>query len=197
MSKRQSKENGDTKPIVDMKLHIRTVASELMTEKGIKETSLKDIAKKAGISQGTLYYYYSAKEDIIYDIADYNLTQITDGLLAWIDADNTDVSPEQILKEVFEKILGAETRGKLHLYLLSDAVISNNALTEKFKERYNDWRKMLEYGLNKVLSKDENKDSLSCLILATLDGLIIQNIFCSESIPVEEIVKLIMKTQLK
>lgn len=197
MSKRQSKENGDTKPIVDMKLHIRTVASELMTEKGIKETSLKDIAKKAGISQGTLYYYYSAKEDIIYDIADYNLTQITDGLLAWIDADNTDVSLEQILKEVFEKILGAETRGKLHLYLLSDAVISNNALTEKFKERYNDWRKMLEYGLNKVLSKDENRDSLSCLILATLDGLIIQSIFCSESIPVEEIVKLILKTQLK
>lgn len=197
MSTRQSKENGDPKPIVDMKLHIRTVASELMTEKGIKETSLKDIAKKAGISQGTLYYHYSAKEDIIYDIADYNLTQITDGLLAWIDADNTDISPEQILKEVFEKILGAETRGKLHLYLLSDAVTSNNALTEKFKERYNDWRKMLEYGLNKVLSKDENRDSLSCLILAALDGLIIQNIFCSESIPVEEIVKLILKTQLK
>lgn len=193
MPTRQSKEKGDTRPLMDMKLHIRTVASDLMAEKGVKETSLKDIAKKAGISQGTLYYHYAAKEDIIYDIADNNLKQITDGLLAWIDDDNTDIPPEQILKEVFEKILGAETRGKLHLYLLSDAVTTNNALTEKFKERYSDWRKMLEYGINKVLNKEENSNSLSYLILAALDGLIIQKMFDSETIPVEEIVKLILK----
>nr|WP_312577739.1 TetR/AcrR family transcriptional regulator [Sedimentibacter sp.] len=196
MVKQVAKKEEGTKQLIDMRLRILNVASSLMIEKGVKETSLKDIAKEAGMSKGTLYYYYSAKEDIIYDIADQNLKQITEGLLAWIDDANTDVPPVQILKEVFEKILGAETRGKLHLYLLSDADTTNSAITERFRERYADWRKTLEYGLNKVLpKKKENNEVLSFLILAVLDGLIIQKMFGTDNIPVEKIIKLIMSTK--
>lgn len=185
-----------TKQLIGMRLRILNVASSLMIEKGIKETSLKDIAKETGISKGTLYYYYSAKEDIIYDIADQNLKQITDSLLAWIDDTSTDVPPDQILKAVFETILGAETRGKLHLYLLSDAVTTNSSIAARFRERYANWRKTMEYGLNKVLSnKKENNEVLSFLILAVLDGLIIQKMFGADNIPVEEIVKLIMSAK--
>jgi len=181
---------------VDMRQHILSVASGLMIEKGVKETSLKDIAQEAGISKGTLYYYYSAKEDIIYDIANYNLKQITDGLLAWIDDANTDAAPEQILQTVFEQILAAETRGKLHLYLFSDAGTTNTALKEKFKEQYKEWRKTLKYGLDKVLSSQSNKNEvLSYLILAALDGLIIQKLFGTEAIPIEEIVKLLVSAE--
>ena len=176
---------------VDARQKILRAAGDLMTEKGIKETSLKDIAKKAEMSAGTLYYYYSAKEDIIYDIADNNLKQITDGLLDWIDRVDEGTSREQILKTVFEKILAAETRGKLHLYLVSEAVTANGALKQKFVDRYEDWQKTLLLGLNKVL-KDDADDSLSYLILATIDGLIIQNMFHDGSIPIDGIVKLIV-----
>lgn len=182
--------------MVDMRLHILTVARDIMTEKGIKETSLKDIAKKAGISQGTLYYYYSAKEDIIYDIAENNLKLITDGLLALAADDNTSLPPEQILKTVFEKILDVETRGKLHLYLLSDAGVTNNALSEKFKERYNEWRKMLEYGLGKILPySNENSEDVASVIIAMLDGFVIQKMLCGDNIPIDEAVKMIINAK--
>jgi len=164
-----------------------------MIEKGIKETSLKDIAKKAEMSTGTLYYYYSAKEDIIYDIADNNLMEITDGLLNWIDKVDAETSREQILKTVFERILAAETRGKLHLYLISDAGTANSSIKQKFIERYADWRKILVLGLNKVLmNSDAANNSLAYLILATIDGLIIQSMFSDGSIPMDDIVKLIV-----
>ena len=178
----------------DARQKILHAASELMTEKGIKETSLKDIAKRAEMSAGTLYYYYSAKEDIIYDIADYNLKQITDSLLDWIDHIDAETSREQILKTVVEKIIAAETRGKLHLYLISDAGTSNGALKQKFIERYEDWRKTLVFGISKVLHNDEETNtSLAYLILAAIDGLIIQNMFRDEPIPIDSIVKLIVK----
>lgn len=181
---------------VDMRRHILTVATGLMIEKGVKETSLKDIAQEAGISKGTLYYYYSAKEDIIYDIANQNLKQITDGLLARINDAKTDAAPEQILKEVFEQILGAETRGRLHLYLLSDAGTTNTALKAKFKEQYKEWRKMLQDGLDKVLPSQSRKNEvLSYLILAALDGFVIQRLFITEAIPIEEIVKLLVSPE--
>ena len=178
-----------------MRQKILHVAGNLMIERGIKETSLKDIAKKTEISTGTLYYYYSAKEDIIYDIADNNLKEITDGLLDWIDHIDAETSREQILTTVFEKILGAETRGKLHLYLISDAVTANGALKQRFTERYADWRNTLALGLNKVLKNGATaNDSLAYLILAVIDGLIIQNMFNNEDIPIDGIVKLIVNT---
>jgi AcrR family transcriptional regulator len=190
MSKRETKNQS-----IDMRQRIMHAASNLMMEKGIKETSLKDIARKAGISAGTLYYYYSAKEDIIYDIADINLKRITEGLLNWIDHVDAGTSREQILKTVFERILAAETRGKLHLYLISDAVTASGALKQKFTERYAEWRKTLALGLNKVLkSYAEADDSLAYLILATIDGLIIQQMFNDEAIPIDGIVKLIVNT---
>jgi len=190
MSEMESK-----KQSVDMRQKILFAAGDLMIEKGIKETSLKDIAKKAEISTGTLYYYYSAKEDIIYDIADNNLKEITDGLLDWIDKVNAETSHEQILTTVIEKILAADTRGKLHLYLISDAVTANGVLKQRFMERYTDWRKTLAFGLNKVLKNGATADdSEAYLILAVLDGLIIQNIFNTEPIPIDGIVKLIVNT---
>lgn len=177
-----------------MRLHILTVASSLISELGIKETSLKKISQEAGISKGTLYYYYSAKEDIIYDIADRNLKQITDELIAWVDNVNANVFAETILKTLFKKILEAETRGRLHLYLLNDAVLSNDSLAEKFEKQYNDWRETLIFGLNKVLSKNGDNIALSYLILALLDGLVIQKMFGVKDIPVDDIVDLIIST---
>lgn len=184
----------DPKPTVDMKSHILTVASGLISELGIKQTSLKRISKEAGISQGTLYYYYSAKEDIIYDIAERNLNQITDELMAWVDDVDDHVLVETILKTLFEKIIEAETRAKLHLYLLNDAITDNKSLAEKFEKRYKNWREMLTDGINKVLpKKNGNHEALSYLILALLDGLIIQRLFGTKDIPLDEIINIIIK----
>ena len=182
-------------PIIDMKSHILTVASRLISEQGIKETSLKRISEQADISKGTLYYHYSAKEDIIYDIADRNLKQITDELMAWVDDTHADVSAEEILKTLFKNILEAEIRSKLHLYLLNDAITSNRSLANKFIKQYNDWRETLVSGIDKVLpKKDGDNIALSYLILALLDGLIIQKMFGTNDIPLDEIIEIIINT---
>jgi len=179
----------------DMRRKILDAAGELMIEKGVVETSLKDIAKKAGMSAGTLYYYYSAKEDIIYDMADQNLKQITDGLLNWIDGINAETSRERILTTVFEKILAAETRGKLHLHLISEAGTANGALKQKYAERYAEWRSMLQLGIDKVIRQSgPDCDAFAHLILAALDGLIIQKMFAKEPVPVDGVVRLIVRS---
>jgi len=177
---------------IETRLRILRIAGDLMMEKGIKETSLKDIAREAGMSAGTLYYYYSAKEDIIYDIAENSLKQITEGLLNWIERVDASTPREQILKTVFESILAAQTRGKLHLYLVSDAGTVNSALTQKYKEQYENWRKTLVFGLKKVLrTETEAVEALAYMILATIDGLIIQSMFSDRRLPLDEIARLI------
>lgn len=193
MAKENLGKNREIVPVVDMKSHILTVASSLISELGIKETSLKRISQEAGISKGTLYYHYSAKEDIIYDIAEKNLKQITDELIAWVDDADANVLAETILKALFENILAAEARAKLHIYLLNDAITANSSLAEKFEKQYDDWRETLVFGINKVLPKKNGDNlALSYLILALLDGLIIQRMFGTKDIPIDEIINIII-----
>ena len=185
----------DTKgQLISTRQSILDAASSLIAQKGVKDTSLADISKEVGISKGTLYYYYSTKNDIIYDIADIHLKQITDELLSWINNIEHNVAPEDILKVVFERISTAETRGKLHLYLISDAVTSNEPLKQRFREKYKEWRIALEDGLRKVL-KNRTADYrvLSYIILAALDGFTIQWRLGEEKIPIDGIANLLSK----
>lgn len=182
----------ETKQSIDIKQNILTAACNLIIQKGVKETSLKDIAAEVGISKGTLYYYYSAKEDIIYDIADSHMQKITDELIAMIDDMNHELAPEEIFKTLFEKIVLAETRGKLNLYLISSAITNNESLRSRFNDRYEEWRKALEDGTRKVLSnKGIDYRVLSYFLLAALDGLIIQRLLGAKNIPFDDIAKLL------
>jgi len=50
------------------KLKIERAALRLFTRKGFHGTTVREIAKKAGVSMGKLYIYYDTKEDIFIDL---------------------------------------------------------------------------------------------------------------------------------
>lgn len=178
--------------IQDMKSHILSVASAIISKKGVKNTSLKDIAQQAGISKGTLYYYYSAKDDIIYDIADCNMTKISNELLNLIEYANSNISPKEILQALFEKILSDETNGRLHLYLLNEAITTNQELALRFQIRYASWRETIKQALHKVtINKDLQEEAFSYIIIALLDGFIIQNMIGNTQVPIQDIIQMI------
>lgn len=177
----------------DKKEDILASARKIIALKGIKETSLGDIAKDLGISKGTLYYYYSAKADIIYDIADNHLNQISNELLIWINKINDTLSKEEILTTVIDRLLEAEERGKIHLYLLGDAITGNQSLKNRFNQRYAVWRKNIEEGLKKVVSNHyKNHKLVAYLILLIIDGLTIQKLLGQVDLQVVELSKMIM-----
>jgi len=53
------------------KLKIERAALHLFTRKGFHGTTVRDIAKKAGVSMGKLYIYYDTKEDIFIDLVNH------------------------------------------------------------------------------------------------------------------------------
>lgn len=46
------------------------IAEQLFLENGYEETMVSDIVKKAGIAQGTFYYYFKSKEAVLDEITD-------------------------------------------------------------------------------------------------------------------------------
>jgi len=69
------------------KIKILESAVELMTIKGYKNASLREIAKEAGVSNPTIYNYFPTKEKILYAYIEQKL-----------------IETEQVLKEIEDPI---------------------------------------------------------------------------------------------
>lgn len=175
------------------KQKIMDTATRLFLKQGASETSLAAIAKELGISKGTLYYYYPSKNELIFDITERHMNQITGDLLSWVESIGKDKDPVDVLEYVFKTILGAETRGKLHIYLIHEAISGNAALRKRFRETYKEWRRMLEYGLDKVMKGKDDHKVRAELILTVIDGALIQHMLGVRANPLRDIISPIMK----
>ncbi|MDA3896306.1 MAG: TetR/AcrR family transcriptional regulator [Desulfobacteraceae bacterium] len=162
--------------------------SRLVVQKGIEKTSLADIAEEAGISKGSLYYYYASKNELIFDITEAHINQISKNLFTIIEESKGNADWEELLKILFERILAADTRGRLHLYLVQQALNDNDDLKQRFRKKYQEWKLMITEGFSMLEPKISNHKVLSSLIIAALDGFLIQSLLELETISGDEFV---------
>ena len=55
---------------------IERAALELFVENGVTETSIRDIAREAGVSQGAMYNHYASKEALVWNLFAENFSEI-------------------------------------------------------------------------------------------------------------------------
>jgi len=51
-------------------------AARLFKEKGYNSSTLRGLANKAGIKGGSIYHHYSSKQEILYLIMEYTMTNL-------------------------------------------------------------------------------------------------------------------------
>lgn len=176
----------------NMKQTILLEATNLITKNGIKNTSLADIAKAVGISKGTLYYHYASKDEIIGDIADAHLNIITHAVLSCVQNVGTEDSRDEIIKSILDKISTIEGTGRVHMYLICEAITTNDSLRERIMINYIEWRKTLKSEIEKTFNSNISADPLSFLLVSIVDGLVVQSLLKTEKIPFEGIAEFLI-----
>jgi TetR/AcrR family acrAB operon transcriptional repressor len=182
---------------IDNRKRIIDKATELFIEQGAQETSLSDIARALEISKGTLYYYYSSKADLIFDVTDIYMERLTTSLLDWVkELDGN--PPENVLEVLFTQVFAAKTRGKLHIYLIHEAITHNEQIKQKIQQAYGRWKEMLREGLQIAFGDSiENPREYADVILTMLTGGIVHSILDLETIPVDRLITPIMPPQTR
>jgi len=173
---------------IDNRKRILEAATKLFIEQGSQQTSLADIARSLQISKGTLYYYYSTKADLIFDVTDLYMQELTEGLLEWAKSLDKELPPENILETVFKTIIQAQTRGKLHIYLIHEAITHHPALKEKIQSAYRRWKGTLKEGLDAVFGTTIDTQLYANIILTMLTGGIIHTIIGVEMPPLKDLI---------
>ena len=177
------KQNRVTKQNQSMKEKILSASIKLMTQNGINNTSLADIAREVDISKGTLYYHYSSKDDLIFDIADDHLNIISKALLDCLSRINSNFTTEEFLLVVLKNISDIEGTGRIHMYLLCEAIIGNNALRERICIKYVEWRTALENQMLQIIEDKSHAKAASFLLMSIVDGLVVQGLLKAENTP--------------
>jgi len=166
-----------------------------MIERGIANTSLADIAEEVGISKGTLYYYYPSKGELIFDISERHIKHITSKIFSWIEESGKGLQPEEVLRLVFRTIVTSQTRGHIHVYLIQEALTDSPFLKRRFIQEYENWANLIEDGLQKILAAGQDYKLLAGVILAALDGLLLQHLLGVQHVPLDDISRYLLNAQ--
>lgn len=87
----------------NIKYKLHTLCEELWVSQGYKKTSIKELCSQAGISIGTFYSLFSAKEDLFFETAMAIQTRLTQQFLQTVSQGADKGSMAKALKELFRE----------------------------------------------------------------------------------------------
>lgn len=156
-------------------------AAGLLSGRGVAATSLQQVADAAGMSKGTLNYYYPSKEMLIHDVGEEHISELTRRLLDWISSLTRSLSYAQAKEILMDKLFPPDSAGeafaRLHIVLLHEIAMGNASLARRFKARAQEWRAMVEVGALKVLGPQSDKFSdIEQNIFATINSYAIERL---------------------
>jgi len=166
-------------------------ASHLVVQRGLEDLSLTAIARAVGISKGTLYYYYSTKESLIFDIAEKHVRDITDVIFELIDAGGPRSEPEELIRLLFSKHKRNRVRMRLHLNLVCQAMNGNEDLKKRYQETYAYWHARALEALVRLFPTYNDRETLAHLMITIIDGLNVQTMLGMETVSAGDMARFI------
>lgn len=86
---------------------ILLAAAGLFREKGYKATTLRDVAERAGMGAGSMYYHFASKDAILREVLDVGIATIDEAVRAAVAALPADATPAERLREAIRADLRA------------------------------------------------------------------------------------------
>lgn len=177
---------------IDTKKLILKSTEKLISKRQVEAISLQDIATAAGISKGTLYYYYTSKQLILFDLVEMYLNNLYNDFIKWIEDKQKDTSLKRLIYYVLER--GTHNkRTKMHIYLINHSLRdSNDDVRKKFRDKYNNWSDMLK---TKIAERcpDEDAELIADILIALIDGILIREMMDEKTFDFMKIAEFLSK----
>ena len=117
---------------------ILDAALEIFSSNGFKETTIRDIAKKAGVGLGTTFYYFKDKDDLFYSVIFREVEKERKKVLKLLkEIEKNEKNPYKLLKKrLFNSIDTLESNELLNKTLLKDPRLVLTYFKETFHDHY-------------------------------------------------------------
>lgn len=171
---------------------ILRAAETIITNEGISNFTLRDVASQSALSPGTIYYYFKTKDDIIMELMFLHMKSLEEDYIEWINKENLFISPSYFLEIIFYKGIKLFNRSKLHLFIINECIKEKKLLKSQYIDLSNKWKEKLKEGIKKTFNNIDNIDQYASLLMLVIDGLAVQEVL-GNSINNYELIKLLVK----
>jgi len=157
----------------EVKEKIVQAAIESFTQTGFDRTKMEDIAKRLGLSKGTIYLYFKSKEDLFLAICEYNIQKgDKEDAGLFIRKENVASDAEQIYDNIRRREQGND---RVMLEMVAESARNPKLRKAMYELHVKVHEHVMEGVRNKIeqgfLRKDVDAISLAIALVALYDGL--------------------------
>jgi len=176
----------------------------VFAKKGFAKTTINDIAAAAGIGKGTVYEYFSTKEEIIDQSFGFFIRHLELGFQEVLIQEIPAREKLILILGGFSHAMDSDSQELLELMFdyWSEGIKNRDSkglLFDEMNKFYHSYREIfadviIEGMTEGSFRKDINPRSAASMIVGTLDGILVQWILDKDSIDLQDIVKTVVVT---
>jgi AcrR family transcriptional regulator len=175
-------------------------AIKLFAKKGFTKTTINDIALAAGIGKGTVYEYFSTKEEIIHHSFGYFIKSLELDFQEILIMNTAVQEKLSLIFKGFVEFISTDSLGIIEIMFdfWAEAIKNKAAkglLYQDMRQFYQSYREifidLLREGIEKgEFKKEIDTNSVASLIVGMLDGILVQWILDKKRINLEALNKM-------
>ncbi|HOS96037.1 MAG TPA: TetR/AcrR family transcriptional regulator [Deltaproteobacteria bacterium] len=178
----------------ERRLQILRALDTCLQEKSFEKTSIKDIAREAGVNHGVLHYYFSGKEDILLSYIDYVIDDYQAQAREWMGGrDLEHYTKSQFIDEVFAFVNNRITLNKSlsRIFVeIWEIALYNGEVRGKLREAYTRWVEELGAMISRHIEDKTLARNVSIAMVAFWEGMaLFSTVFPPGTLAMEEVLK--------
>ncbi|MBQ9949835.1 MAG: TetR/AcrR family transcriptional regulator [Clostridia bacterium] len=166
----------------DAKQRIQESAAQLFAEGGVHGTGLAEISQHAEVSKGTLYYHYTTKDALVFDVCEIHMSHMINKMYAWLSTVRDDSNSNDAFTELIEILTDDVFHVKLHMALCAEAALGQFELQQLIRTKYGEMGLLLDIASLRMDVKLHESPHLKQMFFMALDGLMLHSLMGMEAI---------------
>lgn len=159
----------------DKKIKILEALNQCLQEKPFNKTSIKDIARAAGVNHGLLHYYFKNKEDILTQYIEHVIDHYKTMFNDWLGEKQTqNLGDRELIEDFFQfmnsRITLNKNLSKVFIEIWEIAAY-NSSIRLILQQAYREWIDTLAQMLSTVSKDPATARQISAATVAFLEGM--------------------------
>ncbi|WP_037075795.1 TetR/AcrR family transcriptional regulator [Pseudonocardia spinosispora] len=174
---------------VERRKQILDAACSVIAKRGLQELRLTDVAGVAGVSSGTIHYYFDTKRELVNAAFEYNFRHSLERR-QWLRDENRE--PLEMLIEIIDSYLpnrGASLRAWRVWADLWAEGMRDRALQKTNEELYGQWRELVRATIVAAqqagTARAGDPELLANMLIGMVDGLAMQVLLSAKAMSLD------------
>jgi len=153
---------------------ILAAAYSVLSQRGIEQTTIKEVARLAGVAPGLVHYYFASKDLLLQEVL-----QVAGQRYATLIEQMLTLSPRKLAKEFLQEPqtrVAEEPEWYRFRYELLAIGLHNEALTPSARMMLEKGRECIARVIQRITGTGAGVEELSAVLMSCFDGLAIQKI---------------------